>query len=178
MEPGIEDTENTTDDSLGAKPVENNTEVAEDVKAQKQYPSETDISANETTTLGRSEQEQANETPAELENSTPLDVNATKVESDAGKQNTPRDSSNKHSPEIEHTENTTDSLSANPVEDNTESDAMAEEGKRVSSTSAAVNATAVESDAGKQSNVPDENPNNHQQSEPSLIAMESHTKGM
>lgn len=181
VKPKTGDTENTSDDSLGANPVKGDTEVpsaemAEDVEEQRLDPSKTDISAS--SALGFLKQEHAIVITAELEYSTT--VNATTVESDASKQKAPDDSSNNYQLKIDNKENTTDSLGAKPIEGSTEADAVAEnqEGKKVNSTSLDVGATAVESDTTKDLKTPDENFNNHQQSEPSVIAMERHNKGM
>jgi hypothetical protein len=196
VESKTEDTENT-EDSLGAKPKEisGNTEAdstPEDVEAEEDpadamaeneerenlHPSESSAESGNATssTLGFPEQKQANVT--RLESTTAVDVNATMAESGAPDQKAPVDRSSNPQPEREDTENAKDSLGVKSEEGSTtEANTITEnEGEKVNSTSQA--ASAVESDAWKQSESPDETPNNHQESQPSVLAMESDNKGM
>ncbi|KAG0553844.1 hypothetical protein KC19_12G043400 [Ceratodon purpureus] len=195
VEPKIEYTENTAG-SLGTNPTESgNLEtdamVIEDVAAEapsavlaeneeeKVDSSETVIHVNETSfPLEFSEQERENLTTAEVEDSSSHDVNATMIGSGDSKLNASDDSSNIHQPEIADAENTGDSLGAKPVKGNTDAMAEKEEGEREKSNSPDVNENSGESDGWKQSKVSNEEPNNHQQSEPNVISMESHNKGV
>jgi hypothetical protein len=194
-QPEREDTKNAKD-SLGAKSKESgNAEAdstpedaeaeeapadatAENEEREKLHPSESPAESGNATSsaLGFPEQKQANVT--RLESTTAVDVNATMAESGAPDQKAPVDRSSNPQPEREDTENAKDSLGVKSEEGSTtEANTITEnEGEKVNSTSQA--ASAVESDAWKQSESPDETPNNHQESQPSVLAMESDNKGM